>query len=114
MIMREAYGWRPERKMRRAQMHFLTGPGSVAKIHIRKKQSFLLCMRDAKPEAMSPADGPGLYEVDAMMLKPDARWPLVVMVVPEKDVPLLQNMDQAVVNEMIDTAQTIAFTQGAA
>ena len=92
---------RQKRKMQTTESVVIPGPNVVASLTLPEDSRFVMFMRGEKPYAV-PIDEPGTYEIDALPIKPDTPWPVIIMIVPVKHVGAFENMRNEQVSSMID------------
>ena len=92
---------RRKRKMLEAESVVIPGPGIVAKMALPEYSRFVMFVRGEKPYVME-IDEPGTYEIDALAIKPDMPWPVLIMIVPIAHTRAFENLPDEQVSSMID------------
>ena len=77
--------------MLEAESVVIPGPGIVAKMALPEEARGIIFMRGKKPYVIE-IDEPGTYEIDALAIKPDTPWPVIIMIVPVKHTRVFENM----------------------
>ena len=99
---------RRKRKMLEAESVVIPGPGIVAKMVLPEYSRFVMFIRGEKPYVIE-IDEPGNYEIDALGIKPDTPWPVIIMIVPVEHTRVFENMRDEQVSSMIDQSIQVTY-----